>query len=85
MSARVLTHAGRLLGWPESKRLGARVRLLRDSAGIKVKELAPRVRVSPAFLSELERGHNRWREDYAGNAAAALGTSVAELLGGDAG
>lgn len=38
-------------------RVGAVVRSLRESAGLKQRELANRVGISPALLSLIERGH----------------------------
>lgn len=81
MSARANTEAGPLLGWPESRRVGPAVRVLREQAGMQVQELAPHVGVTPGHLSSLERACNRWRKAHAERAAAALGTDLATLLG----
>jgi DNA-binding XRE family transcriptional regulator len=84
MSTRTNADAGPLLGWPESRRAGPAVRLLREQAGMQVKELAPLIGLAPSTLSALERACNRWRKVHAERAAAALGTDLATLLAGGA-
>jgi DNA-binding XRE family transcriptional regulator len=81
VSTRTNEEAGPLLGWPESRRVGPAVRLLREQAGMQVQELAPLVGLAASTLSELERACNRWRQADAEKAAGVLGTDLATLLG----
>lgn len=55
--------------------VGERVRELRDRLGIKQKEFAKRMGLSPSYLSELERGIRRWNEEHINKAAQALAVS----------
>lgn len=43
--------------------IGADLRRLREGAGLSLREMAARLNMSPAYLSDLERGHRAWRPD----------------------
>ena len=62
------------------KRLGNRIRELRNRAGITQSQLAERVDISPEFMSRLERGLKAPSLDTADKIATALGISLSELF-----
>ena len=62
------------------KRLGNRIRELRNRAGITQSQLAERVDISPEFMSRLERGLKAPSLDTAEKIATALGISLSELF-----
>ncbi len=62
------------------KRLGNRIRQLRNRAGITQAQLAERVDISPEFMSRLERGLKAPSLDSADKIAHALGVSLSELF-----
>jgi transcriptional regulator with XRE-family HTH domain len=62
------------------KRLGNRIRHLRNRAGITQAQLAERVDISPEFMSRLERGLKAPSLDTAQKMANALGATLSELF-----
>ncbi len=46
---------------PDWRGLGMKVRQMRVSKGMGLREMARHVRVSPAFISDLERGNRSWQ------------------------
>ena len=44
----------------EYKKLGVGLRALRESKGVSLRSLARRLKVSPAFLSDMETGNRRY-------------------------
>ena len=46
------------------KKVGARIRYFREQQGIKQKELAQDIHVSPSFLNRIEKGTVRLTLDY---------------------
>jgi len=62
------------------KRLGNRIRQLRNRAGITQAQLAERVDISPEFMSRLERGLKAPSLDSADKIAHALGITLSELF-----
>ncbi|WP_394846338.1 XRE family transcriptional regulator [Pendulispora brunnea] len=64
--------------------LGARVRKLRDAAGMTLEQLSQQSGVSRAMLSKVERGEKSPTVGIATRIARGLQTSLTELLGGNA-
>jgi transcriptional regulator with XRE-family HTH domain len=62
------------------KRLGNRIRHLRNRAGITQAQLAERVDISPEFMSRLERGLKAPSLISADKIAHALGVTLSELF-----
>lgn len=60
--------------------LGAALRSFRADKGITLRELAESARVSPGYLSELERGRKEVSSELLASVCHALGTSVADVL-----
>ncbi|GAB3696630.1 helix-turn-helix domain-containing protein [Corynebacterium nasicanis] len=60
--------------------LGAALRAFRADQGITLRELAEQARVSPGYLSELERGRKEVSSELLASVCHALGTSVADVL-----
>ena len=64
--------------------LGARIKKLRNSAGLTQAQLAERVDISDEFLSRMERGAKAPSLHTAEKVARALGVSMKELFDFDA-
>lgn len=64
-------HCGRLFV-NENRLNGAYARECREKAGISLRELARRMKVSAPFLSDLERGNRQWSDSVAGKWEAAM-------------
>ena len=60
--------------------LGAALRSFRADKGITLRELAEISRVSPGYLSELERGRKEVSSELLASVCHALGTSVSDVL-----
>jgi len=60
--------------------LGAALRSFRADQGITLRELAKASRVSPGYLSELERGRKEVSSELLASVCHALGASVADVL-----
>ncbi|MCS4489149.1 helix-turn-helix domain-containing protein [Corynebacterium sp. ES2794-CONJ1] len=60
--------------------LGAALRAFRAERGVTLRELAEISRVSPGYLSELERGRKEVSSELLASVCHALGTSVADVL-----
>lgn len=60
--------------------LGAALRSFRADKGITLRELAESARVSPGYLSELERGRKEVSSELLASVCHALETSVADVL-----
>ncbi len=60
--------------------LGSALRGFRADKGITLRELAESARVSPGYLSELERGRKEVSSELLASVCHALGTSVADVL-----
>lgn len=67
-----------------SRAFGARVRKLRDAAGLTLEQFSQRSGVSRAMLSKVERGEKSPTIGVAARIAHSLQTSLTELMGGDA-
>ena len=62
-----------------SKSFGERIAELRDAKDLSMRELAALVKISAAFVSEIENGTRYPSEDVLLRLAAALGTTVEDL------
>ncbi|WP_025253028.1 helix-turn-helix domain-containing protein [Corynebacterium vitaeruminis] len=60
--------------------LGAALRAFRADKGITLRELAEASRVSPGYLSELERGRKEVSSELLASVCHALGTTVSDVL-----
>lgn len=60
--------------------VGARVRAIRFAAGMSLRELARRLKVSPATVTALEKGYTTMTVDRLHEIAAAIGVSPSELF-----
>ena len=60
--------------------LGAALRSFRADKGITLRELAETSRVSPGYLSELERGRKEVSSELLASVCYALGASVSDVL-----
>ncbi len=60
--------------------LGGALRAFRADKGITLRELAEAARVSPGYLSELERGRKEVSSELLASVCHALDTSVADVL-----
>ncbi len=67
----------------ELRRLGENVARLREAAGLKQEELTEKAGLSSGYLSRLENGHVDPKASFLLRVAAALNTTVAELLDED--
>ncbi|ALP33928.1 Transcriptional regulator ClgR [Corynebacterium pseudotuberculosis] len=75
--------AGRSARAPEPllrQALGAALRAFRADKGITLRELAEASRVSPGYLSELERGRKEVSSELLASVCHALGATVADVL-----
>lgn len=61
------------------KTLGERIRELREDQDLSVRELAKRLKLSAAFLSDVELGRRHPSEDVLGQLARILGTTAEHL------
>ena len=61
--------------------LGLTLRAFRADKGVTLRELAGVARVSPGYLSELERGRKDPSSEILAAVVGALGTSMAEISG----
>ena len=59
---------------------GCSLRAFRADKGITLRELAEAARVSPGYLSELERGRKEVSSELLASVCHALDTSVADVL-----
>ena len=48
---------------PDYRELGAKLRTLREKAGLSLRKVADRLGVSVPYLSDLERGRRNWTEE----------------------
>lgn len=60
--------------------LGMSLRAFRADKGVTLRELANEARVSPGYISELERGRKEVSSELLASVCIALDTTVAELL-----
>ncbi|WP_047262235.1 helix-turn-helix domain-containing protein [Corynebacterium mustelae] len=60
--------------------LGSALRAFRADKGITLRELAEASRVSPGYLSELERGRKEVSSELLASVCHALGTTVSDVL-----
>ncbi|MCS4536341.1 helix-turn-helix domain-containing protein [Corynebacterium sp. HS2168-gen11] len=60
--------------------LGAALRAFRADRGITLRELAEASRVSPGYLSELERGRKEVSSELLASVCQALGIPVSDVL-----
>lgn len=67
-------------GYRHSAAVGARVRSLREQAGLSLRDLAERSGVSATTLSQVERGNSSPTLTVAERIAAGLGLSLSRLL-----
>ena len=68
---------------PLLKRLGARIRRLRDAKGWSQEELADKARVDRSYMSGIERGVRNVSVLSLAKVAKALGASLESLFRGD--
>jgi transcriptional regulator with XRE-family HTH domain len=66
----------------EEEQLGQRVRILRESRALSLKQLADRAEVSESFISQVERGVASPSVASLRRIAEALGTSIGSLFDG---
>lgn len=59
--------------------VGRIFRQLRQRKGISLREVARRIKLSAAYLSDLERGHKHWSLSLRGKYALALNLSPEEM------
>lgn len=62
--------------------IGEKVREIRLQIGISANELARRLGVSSAQMSNLERGQRTWKVEFLQRVARELGTSIEEIQQG---
>lgn len=67
-----------------SRAFGARIRTLRDAAGMTLEQLSRKSKVSRAMLSKVERGEKSPTIGIASRIALSLQSSLTELTGGSA-
>jgi len=60
--------------------LGMSLRAFRADKGVTLRELAAEARVSPGYISELERGRKEVSSELLASVCVALDTTVSELL-----
>lgn len=60
--------------------LGMSLRAFRADKGVTLRELANEARVSPGYISELERGRKEVSSELLASVCVALDTTVSELL-----
>lgn len=60
--------------------LGMSLRAYRADKGVTLRELSAQARVSPGYLSELERGRKEVSSELLASVCLALGTSVSDVL-----
>nr|VDG63434.1 XRE family transcriptional regulator [Streptococcus thermophilus] len=60
--------------------LGMSLRAFRADKGVTLRELATQARVSPGYLSELERGRKEVSSELLASVCLALDTTVSDLL-----
>lgn len=60
--------------------LGMSLRAFRADKGVTLRELAAEARVSPGYISELERGRKEVSSELLASVCIALDTTVSELL-----
>lgn len=65
--------------------IGARLRRLRESRGLSLRDLGAAVRLAPSFLSDVERGRTRPSLESLDAIAGALGADLREVLAPAAG
>ncbi len=65
---------------PLSSRVGRKVRSIRESRGMSLRELARRTGMAPANASKLETGKHEPKLETLERVASALGTSLADLV-----
>lgn len=58
---------------PESERVGATIRTLRELSGLKADQLANKILISRPYLANLEAGRKRLSPEHASRIADALG------------
>jgi transcriptional regulator with XRE-family HTH domain len=63
----------------QMKTLGERIRELRDRQDLSVRDLAKKLEVSAAFLSDIELGRRHPSDEVLGRLASILGTRADEL------
>ena len=66
------------------KTLGERIRELRESLDLSVRELAKKSKISAPFLSDVELGRRHPSDDVLKVIASSLGTTIEELKKHDA-
>lgn len=77
----LFSHVVTSVGLVNSQRaLGARIRTLREQAGMKSHELASLVNLDPSAISNIEKGKRSVKTDELGSIAEALGVSVLAVL-----
>jgi len=62
---------------PDWRGLGRRVRAAREQLGVGLRAAAKRLRVSPSYISDLERGARSWQGPKARALLALVGRGVA--------
>lgn len=67
--------------FPDNNSLGGRLRGARESAGMKQREVADAIGVTPQAISQWERGADYPSMDNLHRAAKLYGVSIEELLG----
>lgn len=60
--------------------LGMSLRAFRADKGVSLRELASQARVSPGYISELERGRKEVSSELLASLCTALGTTVSDVL-----
>jgi transcriptional regulator with XRE-family HTH domain len=79
---RATAEAGPRLGFYEAKHAADAMRKLRQQQEMSQRELAAKLGKTATWVSFRETGATRLREGDAAEVAAALGTSLAGLIGG---
>ena len=62
------------------KTLGEYIRFLREKENISLRELAKKLEITPAFLSDVELGRRNTSEEILGKIAKFLETTVEDLM-----
>jgi transcriptional regulator with XRE-family HTH domain len=64
------------------KAIGRRLRAAREAAGLRLVDVARLARVSPQYLSEVERGRKEASSEVLSAVTGALGMTLVDLAGG---
>ena len=67
---------------PDDRAVGREMRDLRERRGLTLRQLAARLELSPAYISDLERGNRHWHKGMTDSFKSALRAARTPLDGG---